>query len=72
MAIDSGWEVVCPDGTVRGTPFRHHANASTAAAELSEAHGEDRHPKGWTLPRCPQGVHTVQKAAPGGPRMPPA
>lgn len=70
-----GWEVVCPDGRVRGYPYINYGDAESAARIKTERGKCRLYPKPSPIelsqPPCPLGEHTVRPcvftppAAPG-------
>lgn len=63
LCAGSGWEIVCPDGRVRGCPYMNHGDA-VAMAELKTTTRCQCWPKPSAAdlvePTCPEGVHRVR------------
>ena len=61
-----GWEIVCPDGSVRHHPYHNEGDARSDARTCSRRDCEaddELNPVAARLPPCPQGVHSVRLTA---------
>lgn len=61
--ICAGWEVVCPDGKVRGYPFHNEGDAESWARLKTERQCllyPKPSPHDLEEPRCPEGHHTYR------------